>query len=61
MTKVKVKETVLKAARGKQQVTYKGNKKKATSHIQGKPIRLSADFSAATLLAERGSRIYLKY
>ena len=37
MSKVKDKEKILKAARGKQIVTYQGN-----------PIRLSADFSAET-------------
>ena len=38
MTKIKDKEKILKAAREKQQITYKGT-----------PIRLSADFSAETL------------
>ena len=38
----KVKEQILKAAREKQQITYKGT-----------PIRLSADFSAETLRARR--------
>ena len=42
MTKIKDKERVLKAARGKQLVTHKGT-----------PIRLSADFSAETLQARR--------
>ena len=41
-TKIKFKEKILKAAREKQQVTYKGI-----------PIRLSADFSAETLQARR--------
>ena len=39
-TKTKHKERILKAAREKQQVTYKGN-----------PIRLTADLSAETLQA----------
>ena len=42
MTKIKRKEKILKAAREKQHVTYKGI-----------PIRLSADFSAETLQARR--------
>uniref|UniRef100_A0A8C3WB29 L1 transposable element RRM domain-containing protein n=1 Tax=Catagonus wagneri TaxID=51154 RepID=A0A8C3WB29_9CETA len=42
MTKIKDKEKILKAARGKKQMTYKGT-----------PIRLSADFSAETLQARR--------
>ena len=42
ITKVKHKERILKAARGKQQVTYKR-----------KPICLTADFSAETLQARR--------
>ena len=42
MAKIKDKERILKAARGKQQVTYKGT-----------PIRISADFSAETLQARR--------
>ena len=37
LTKIKDKEKILKAAREKKQVTYKGT-----------PIRLSADFSAET-------------
>uniref|UniRef100_A0A8D1V591 L1 transposable element RRM domain-containing protein n=1 Tax=Sus scrofa TaxID=9823 RepID=A0A8D1V591_PIG len=41
-TKIKDKEKILKAARGKKQVTYRGT-----------PIRLSADFSAETLQARR--------
>ena len=41
-TKTKHKERILKAAREKQQVTYKGN-----------PIRLTADLSAETLQARR--------
>ena len=43
MPKVKDKERILKAAREKQRVTYKGV-----------PIRLSADFSKETLQARRG-------
>ena len=42
LTKTKHKERTLKAAREKQQVTYKGN-----------PIRLTADLSAETLQARR--------
>ena len=42
LSKIKYKETILKAAREKQQITYKGI-----------PIRLTADFSAETLQARR--------
>ena len=42
LTKTKHKERILKAAREKQHVTYKGN-----------PIRLTADLSAETLQARR--------
>ena len=42
LTKIKNKEKILKAAREKKQVTYKGT-----------PIRLSANFSAETLQAKR--------
>ena len=42
LTKIKHKERILKAAREKQQVTYKGN-----------PICLKADLSAETLQARR--------
>uniref|UniRef100_A0A8D1NDV8 L1 transposable element RRM domain-containing protein n=1 Tax=Sus scrofa TaxID=9823 RepID=A0A8D1NDV8_PIG len=42
LTKIKDKEKILKAARAKKQVTYKGTL-----------IRLSADFSAETLQARR--------
>ena len=42
MAKIKDKERILKTAREKQEVTYKGT-----------PIRLSADFSAETLHARR--------
>ena len=41
-TKIKDKEKILKAAREKKQITYKGT-----------PIRLSADFSAETLQVRR--------
>ena len=43
LPKMKDKERILKAARGKERVTYKGV-----------PIRLSADFSKETLQARRG-------
>ena len=43
LPKIKDKEKILKAARGKETVTYKGV-----------PIRLSADFSKETLQARRG-------
>ena len=43
LPKIKDKERILKAARGKETVTYKGV-----------PIRLSADFSKETLRARRG-------
>ena len=43
LPKIKDKWTILKAARGKERVTYKGV-----------PIRLSADFSKETLQAKRG-------
>ena len=42
LTKIKCKEKILKAAREKQQITYKGI-----------PIRLTADLSAETLQARR--------
>ena len=45
LTKTKYKERILKAAREKQQVTYKGYK--------GNPICLTADLSAETLQARR--------
>ena len=44
LTKTKHKERILKAAREKQQVTYKGN-----------PISLTDDLSAETLQARRAS------
>ena len=50
LIKIKHKERILKAAREKQQVTYKGN-----------PIRLTADLSAETLQARGNGRIYLRY
>ena len=43
LPKIKDKEKILKATRGKERVTYKGV-----------PIRLSADFSKETLKARRG-------
>ena len=43
LPKIKDKERILKAARGKERVTYKGD-----------PIRLSTDFSKETLQARRG-------
>ena len=43
LLKIKDKETVLKATRGKETFTYKGV-----------PIRLTADFSKETLQARRG-------
>ena len=49
LTKNKFKEQILKEAREKQQITYKGI-----------PIRLSADFSGETLQARREWQIYLK-
>ena len=42
MAKIKDKEILLKTARGKKQITYKGT-----------PIRLTADFSAEALQARR--------
>ena len=42
LTKTKLKERILKAAREKQQVTYKGN-----------PICITADLSTETLQARR--------
>ena len=50
LTKTKHKERILKAAREKQQVTYKGNS-----------ICLRADLSAETLQEEGNGRVYLKY
>ena len=45
LPKIKEKEIILKAARGKETVTYKGV-----------PIRLSADFSKETLQARKGQK-----
>ena len=42
LSKIKYKEKILKAARKKQQITYKGI-----------PVRLTADFSAETLQVRR--------
>ena len=50
LTKTKHKERILKAAREKQQVTYKGN-----------PIHLTADLSAETLQARREWQDIFKY
>ena len=50
LTKTKQKERILKAAREKQQVKYKGN-----------PICLTANLSAETLQPEGNGRTYLKY
>ena len=49
LSKIKHKETILKAAREKQQITYKGI-----------PIRLTADLSAETLQARREWQDILK-
>ena len=49
ITKIKFKEIILKAAREKQKITYKGI-----------PIRLSPDFSAETLQARREWQDILK-
>ena len=49
LTKIKFKEKILKAAREKQQITYKGI-----------PIKLTADLSVETLQAEGSGSIYLK-
>ena len=49
LPKIKEKERILKAARNKETVTYKGV-----------PIRLSADFSKETLQARRGWRAVFK-
>ena len=50
LTKTNHKERILKAAKEKQQVTYKGN-----------PIILTADLSAKLCRPEENRRIYLKY
>ena len=49
LSKIKYKEKILKAAREKQQITYKGI-----------AIRLTADLPAETLQARREWRTYLK-
>ena len=49
LPKIKDKERILKAAREKETVAYKGV-----------PIRLSADFSKETLQARRGWKEYSK-
>ena len=49
LTKIKFKEKILKAAREKQKITYKGI-----------PIRLAADFSVETLQARREWQDILK-
>ena len=49
LPKIKDKETILKVARGKETVTYKGV-----------PIRLSADFSQETLRQEGAGKKYSK-
>ena len=49
LSKIKFKEKILKAAREKQQITYKGN-----------PIRLTADLSAETLQARREWQVIFK-
>ena len=49
LAKIKDKEKLLKAARKKRQITYKGT-----------PIRLTADFSAETLQARRECHHILK-
>ena len=49
LSKIKYKEKLSKAAREKQQITYKGI-----------PIRLTADLSAETLQARGNGTIYLK-
>ena len=49
LPKIKQKERILKAARGKETVTYKGV-----------PIRLSADFSKETLQARRSCKEVFK-
>ena len=50
LTEINHKERILKAAREKQQVTYKGD-----------PICLTADLLGETLRARREYHIYLKY
>ena len=48
MTKIKVRDKILKATREKQHITYKGT-----------PIRLSADFSMEFYKPEVNGMIYL--
>ena len=48
MAKTKDKDRLLKAARERNKITYKG-----------KPIRLSSDFSAETYMPEGSGMIYL--
>ena len=50
LSKIKDKDRILRAAREKKTVTYKG-----------KPIRLSSDFLAQTLQVERNGVKYLNY
>ena len=47
LPKIKDKEKILKAARGKERVTYKGV-----------PVRLSADFSKETMQARRDWKVF---
>ena len=49
LTKIKHKEQILKAARGKQQIAHKGI-----------PIRITAYLSIETLQAKENVRTYLK-
>ena len=49
LSKIKYKEKILKAAREKQQITYKGI-----------PIRLTADFQQKLCKPEGSGRTYLK-
>ena len=49
LMKIKYKQEILKAARGKQQITH-----------QGIPIRITADISTETLQVRRNGRTYLK-
>ena len=50
LTKIKYKEHILKAARGKQQITHKGI-----------PTRITADLSIEMLQARRECKTYLKW
>ena len=50
LSKIKYKEKILKAAREKQEITYKGI-----------PIRLTADLSAKLCKPEGNGRTYLKW